>query len=157
MKTTSQPFNLSGSLCFSKSMLAIALCRLCWLCSAFQSGYAGSATWSMNPTSNDWNTAANWRPPTVPNGSADIATFGVSSTTDLEISSAVSLDSAVFATGGSAYQITINPDMRLDFSGAGAINNSGQTQTFVLSQIPPFDSSILTFGNSATAGNLVTY
>ena len=32
-----------------------------------QLGHARSATWALNPQSNDWNTAANWRPPTVPN------------------------------------------------------------------------------------------
>ena len=28
---------------------------------------AGSATWATNPTSGEWNTAANWVPNTVPN------------------------------------------------------------------------------------------
>jgi hypothetical protein len=27
---------------------------------------AGSATWDQNPTSGDWNAAANWTPQTVP-------------------------------------------------------------------------------------------
>jgi hypothetical protein len=27
---------------------------------------AGSATWNLNPTSGDWNIAANWNPMTVP-------------------------------------------------------------------------------------------
>jgi hypothetical protein len=123
----------------------------------FSTVFAGSATWSMNPSDNDWNTAANWMPPTVPNGSLDTATFEVSSTTDLQISSAVSLDSAVFTPGGSAYQISLNPDVVLNFWGGGAINNSGQTQTFVLLHSGFFDSSTVIFRNSATAGNLVTY
>ena len=42
-------------------------------------GYAGSATWNLNPASGDWNTAANWTPATVPNDESDVATFGVSS------------------------------------------------------------------------------
>ena len=29
-----------------------------------------------NPSSGDWNTAANWTPTTVPNGPSDIAMFG---------------------------------------------------------------------------------
>ena len=37
--------------------------------------YAGSATWNLNPTSSDWNTATNWTPATVPNGPTDVATF----------------------------------------------------------------------------------
>ena len=35
----------------------------------------------MNPVNNRWNKAANWTPATVPNGDADIATFGVSNMT----------------------------------------------------------------------------
>ena len=49
---------------------------------ALNAVYADSATWSLNPISKDWNTAANWMPPTVPNGSADTATFGVSNVLD---------------------------------------------------------------------------
>ena len=30
--------------------------------------HADSATWDLNPTSGDWNTAANWMPMAVPNG-----------------------------------------------------------------------------------------
>ena len=41
-----------------------------------QSATAGSATWNLNPTSNDWNTAANWTPMTVPNGPSDEASPG---------------------------------------------------------------------------------
>ena len=47
---------------------------------------ADSATWSMNPISSDWNTAANWTPPTVPNASHDIATFSLSNQTSVSIS-----------------------------------------------------------------------
>ncbi|MDQ3200140.1 MAG: hypothetical protein M3Q46_13330 [Verrucomicrobiota bacterium] len=46
---------------------------------------AGSATWNQNPTSGDWNTAANWMPNTVPNSEADVATFGQSNVTDVTI------------------------------------------------------------------------
>jgi len=40
----------------------------------------------MNPISSDWNTAANWTPPTVPNASHDIATFSLSNQTSVSIS-----------------------------------------------------------------------
>jgi hypothetical protein len=33
--------------------------------------HADSATWNLNPATNDWNTANNWTPATVPNGPAD--------------------------------------------------------------------------------------
>jgi hypothetical protein len=48
--------------------------------------YADSAQWDLNPISGDWNTADNWTPMTVPNGSADIATFALSNTTNVSIS-----------------------------------------------------------------------
>ena len=50
---------------------------------AQQLSLAGSATWSSNPSSGDWNTAANWIPNTVPNGTSDIATFATSNVTDV--------------------------------------------------------------------------
>ncbi|MGH7984031.1 MAG: autotransporter-associated beta strand repeat-containing protein [Candidatus Udaeobacter sp.] len=125
---------------------------------ALNSAYAGSATWNTDPISNDWNTADNWTPATVPNGQEDIATFGVSNTTELQISSTVLLAGAEFTPGASAYQITIDPGIGLTFEGSqGVINNSGQMQTFVLSDIPPSTDSSLSFVNNATAGDLVTY
>jgi hypothetical protein len=30
--------------------------------------FAGSATWDLNPATNNWNAAVNWTPDTVPNG-----------------------------------------------------------------------------------------
>src|SRR6266705_6667197 len=69
---------------------------------------AGSATWSTNPSSGDWNTAANWMPNTVPNGPGDIATFGTSNLTDLSINStSVELDSIVFNSGATPYTISV--------------------------------------------------
>lgn len=41
------------------------------------SAQAGSATWKLNPPNGFWTTATNWSPATVPNGAADVATFGV--------------------------------------------------------------------------------
>ena len=45
--------------------------------------YADSATWNLNPTTGQWNNAGNWTPATVPNGPNDVATFGVSSETNV--------------------------------------------------------------------------
>src|SRR5947208_15938786 len=57
-----------------------------FLLSAASSAFAGSATWNLNPTSGDWNTATNWTPATVPNGPNDTATFDVSNITDVFVS-----------------------------------------------------------------------
>ena len=59
---------------------------------ALQVVYADSATWSMNPTTGDWNVAANWTPATVPNGVSDIATFGMSNTTHVSLSAMTDLE-----------------------------------------------------------------
>ena len=48
--------------------------------------HADSATWNLNPTSGDWNTAANWTPMAVPNGPSDTATFALSNVTNISVS-----------------------------------------------------------------------
>src|SRR3954470_19181205 len=68
--------------------------------------YAGSATWNLNPTSGDWNTAANWTPATVPNGASDTATFGTSNTTSVTASTTIVVDSVVFSPGASVFSVT---------------------------------------------------
>ncbi len=47
--------------------------------------FGGSATWDLNPANNDWATAANWTPETVPYGVSDVATFGSSSVTEIAV------------------------------------------------------------------------
>ena len=71
--------------------------------------HADSATWNLNPTSGDWNTAANWTPMTVPNGPADIATFGLSNTTNVSISANTEVNAITFTPTNSGYSVTVNP------------------------------------------------
>jgi hypothetical protein len=61
-------------------------------------GYAISAQWDLDPISGDWNTAANWNPMEVPNGPADIATFGLSNTTDVSISENTRVNGITFTS-----------------------------------------------------------
>ena len=93
---------------------------------------AGSATWNLNPTNGDWNTAANWMPATVPNGLSDIATFEASNTTNISLSSSVTLNGITFEAGASMFTIT-SPSSFAGFliNGVGVTNNSGVEQTFV--------------------------
>ena len=63
---------------------------------------AGNATWNLNPTSGDWNIAANWTPATVPNSKFDTATFGVSNTNNISPSDKTIVDGINFAAGASA-------------------------------------------------------
>ncbi|MGH8093037.1 MAG: beta strand repeat-containing protein [Chthoniobacterales bacterium] len=120
--------------------------------------FAGSATWSMSPTSGDWNTAANWVPATVPNGPSDIATFSASNRATVSLSAGVEIDSIVFGTGASAFTIAAqNSSTTLTLSGTGVVNDSGITQAFVVGSDPSGDQNFLIFRNSATAGALTSY
>jgi autotransporter-associated beta strand protein len=117
---------------------------------------AGSATWNLNPTSADWNTAANWTPATVPDGPLDTATFAVSNTTNLSLSAGTEVNGIVFDPGAVAFTITNNPGVALTISGAGVTNNSGMLQNFA-NLDDTSKGAKLYFTNSATAGESVVY
>ncbi|HEY2714568.1 MAG TPA: autotransporter-associated beta strand repeat-containing protein [Chthoniobacterales bacterium] len=118
---------------------------------------AGSATWSLNPTSNDWNTAANWTPATVPNGPSDTATFASSSQPAVSVTDSVEVNEIVFGPGASAYTIspvsaTRNHTVTLTLSGTGVTNNSGISQNFTVSASGSMIGTI-DFTNTASAGS----
>ena len=118
--------------------------------------YAGSATWSATPLTGDWNTATNWMPPTIPNGPADVATFDVSNTTDISVSTGTEVNSIVFNSGASAFSITVMPGFTLATSGAGIINDSGRQQNFITG-VDDFliggEAGNISFTGTATAGS----
>jgi hypothetical protein len=110
---------------------------------------AGSATWTNNPSSGDWNDAVNWTPKTVPNGTSDIATFGMSNVTDvINTDGIVSLDRLMFNPG--APQYTINAFYNMALYGTGIVNNPGTMQSFV-----PVGAFF--FNNGATAGSMTNF
>ncbi|HEY2714577.1 MAG TPA: autotransporter-associated beta strand repeat-containing protein [Chthoniobacterales bacterium] len=113
---------------------------------------AGSATWNLNPTSNDWNTAANWTPATVPNGPSDTATFGLSNITGVGISAATEVNTIAFGAGASPFTIGINAPAVLTIDAGGVVNNSGVTQNFVVAA-----GSQLIMQGSAGSADQVTY
>jgi autotransporter-associated beta strand protein len=95
----------------------------------FSTLFAGSATWDVNPINNDWNTAPNWVPRTVPNSPADTATFSTSNVSNPVIRSSVEINSIVF--NGDFTQFTImagdaasQHTATLTLSGAGVMNTS---------------------------------
>jgi hypothetical protein len=117
--------------------------------------YANSATWSLNPTSSDWNTAANWTPPTVPNAPQDVASFSLSNQTNVSISAVIRVDSIVFDPDASAYAFTLGQPNILHVQGhAGIMNNSRRVQSFVntASCDSAFPGGIYFHGN-ASAGS----
>jgi hypothetical protein len=99
--------------------------------------YATSAQWDLDPISGDWNTAANWTPNEVPNGPTDIATFGLSNTTDLSISANTEVNAIVFSSAATNPYAIGATNFTLTISGVGIVNNSGTTQNFVTA---PFTS-----------------
>jgi autotransporter-associated beta strand protein len=128
--------------------------------------FAGSATWNLNPvTDNVWHNAANWTPATVPNSDADTATFGVSNTTTIRVTKyaqgldglVTTLDKLIFAEGASSYSIRVIPagtyGVYLALDGEGVINDSGVMQSLVVAVSGDFRrSASLSFHNTATAG-----
>jgi len=118
------------------------------------STFAGSATWKASPATDDWNTAANWTPPTVPNGPLDTATFARSIQTGVFITLDTEVNSIVFNPRASAFTIASEPTGQptLTISGPGVTNNSGILQNFVVN---PRAQITFTFG--ATAGSLTAF
>jgi len=106
-------------------------CYLLILVAPYRLGFAGSATWNLNPSSDDWHAAANWTPATVPDNEEDTATFGVSHQKEITLFNFVVLDGINFEPGASPYTIRAGSDGdTLYLFGAGVINNSGVLQTF---------------------------
>ena len=118
---------------------------------------AGSATWNLNPSSGDWNTAGNWTPATVPNATTDIATFSISNVLGISVSAPVEVDSVNFSSGGSGFTITAQPNETLTLSGAGITNDSGIIQTFVAADDGASAFGTFAFANNATAGSSVQF
>jgi uncharacterized protein (DUF2141 family) len=137
----------------NKLSLAVIRCSLMFLLPA--GAYAVSAQWDLDPISGDWNTAANWTPMGIPNGPADIATFGLSHTTDVSISANTEVNSIIFTPAATnSYTITASAGLKLTISGVGIVNNSGIAQNFVAASSPGFANALrLVFKNSATAGS----
>ncbi len=135
----------------------LAAATILFLLAAASNALAGSATWNLNPTNGDWDTAANWTPATVPNGPADTATFGVSNTSAVSLSAATEVRTIVFNSGASPFTITAGPAFALNISntinGIGIINHSGLTQTFVSAA----GGGSVHFMNGANAGDQNTF
>src|SRR6266550_4510595 len=117
------------------------------------STFAGSATWKASPATNDWNTASNWTPRTVPNGPADTATFVRSNQTDVLVTADIEVNSIVFNPRASAFTIDFPLQATLTITGVGITNNSGIVQNFA----PSSGNTFITFLNSATAGSLTAF
>ncbi len=100
---------------------------------------AQDATWLLDPTSDDFKTAANWTPATVPSGTAF---FGTSDTTALTFSTGGAAGGWTFNAGASAY--TFANSQAYTFTGAGIVINGGSASIT--------NTDDLTFLGASTAG-----
>ena len=103
-------------------------------------------TWSLTPTSGDWDTPANWDPDGVPDYNEQ-AVFGASSVTNITSSTFKILRSVQFEAGAGQY--IINASASIDLDDEGVFNDSGITQIF--------NGGSFGFGKGTTAGDLVIY
>ena len=137
----------------SKLLLLAVFFSGAFLFLANSTAQAGSATWNLNPGSNNWNTATNWTPATVPNGLSDVATFQASNVTSVSLSSGVTLNGIDFQAGASAFTITSRSSFAsFLINGFGVRNDSGVEQTFV-ADVQGHDQGEISFAGSATAHN----
>jgi len=103
--------------------------------------HAGSATWNVNPATNDWNTATNWTPITIPNGPDDTATFGNTSVPNVVIHSDVEVNGVVFTDQAVSYTITAGDAstgnvVNFTISGLGIVNNAPFPQSQIIEAAP---------------------
>jgi len=135
---------IPSHLCLCSPAYFLAAAILMLLLPPAGTAFGSSATWNLNPTNGDWNTAANWTPMTIPNGPFDTATFATSNRTAVSLSAITEVNGIVFNAGASAFTISTVPTFLLAISGAGITNNSGITQNFV---------GRIDFLNAASAGS----
>ncbi len=101
---------------------------------------AVDATWNLNGTG-DYNTAANWTPATVPDGTA---IFGVSNQNAVSFANSTTVGGWTFNAGASAY--TFTNGQNLEFSGAGIVINGGSAIITTLA------GGTTTFRDTSTGG-----
>src|SRR5437762_9287363 len=111
---------------------------------AATAAFGASATWKTNPGSGKWNTAANWTPPTVANGTAETSAFALSNVRRVSFAADTEVNGIMFNAGASPFTL-INQAPTLTISGTGITNNSGIVQNFTLG------AGQIIFTNSATA------
>jgi autotransporter-associated beta strand protein len=119
--------------------------------------YGQSATWNLNPMTNDWNTAANWTPPNVPDQPGESANFGPSMITGVNLTQSATIDNLVFAADANPYTITLQPATVLALDLAGVINKSGLCQSFFVESAADGIGGLLNINNEASSGTQITF
>ncbi len=128
--------------------LGVLLASALLLSTVSQRSFAGSATWNSAPISNNWNTAENWIPATIPNGPSDIANFGPTILPEVNVASSVEVSGIQFMSGAPSFTISVQGiGINLLITGNGIANSSGNTQSFT-----DGPQSAIFFFNNANAG-----
>src|SRR5436190_8389062 len=122
-----------------------------------QISLAGSATWLSSPQDSAWENPNNWTPGGPPNGPSDIATFGPSSQNQVNVSASVEVNSIVFTSGASSFNIGVSPSQlgvggQLTFSGTGIVDNSSVSQGLAAG-----NGGRIIFKNASTAGHVTIF
>jgi outer membrane autotransporter protein len=104
---------------------------------------AQDATWAG--PGNDWNTATNWSPTTVPTG---VATFAGASPTSITFNAPANVGTLQFDAPGYTFTyLPFAPNLTIDGDGI-QVNAGGGNPTFNITQDAPMN-----FHNNSTAGN----
>lgn len=113
--------------------------------------------WLATPANSNWNSAANWTVGSVPTAT-DIAQFGASATTAIDINQATQVGGLHFSNGAAAFTFNISGGAggpaSLLIGGSGIDNQSGNHPGFVVGGISG-NLGTLQFANSAGAGDAV--
>ncbi len=106
--------------------------------------------WKAAPATNDWSTATNWTPATVPNLTTTTAVFGASTRLDPTVGALDIIDVAGFTFNAAAPAYTLTNNGLTSIWGTGVFNNSAVAQT--LSNATA--SSLLSFFGTSTTANV---
>src|SRR2546426_8444421 len=110
--------NFSALRVRSRVLLLTAAIML-FVLSAQSTTFAGSAMWRKFAPHENWDTARNWTPQTVPNGPTDTATFDKSKKIAPFLSADTEVNGIVFNAGASPFTIIASSSFSLTLSGAG--------------------------------------
>ncbi|MEX0348126.1 MAG: hypothetical protein AB3N15_01790 [Paracoccaceae bacterium] len=114
-----------------------------------------TSRWKANPQSDQWNAAENWDAGQVPDANA---LFDASSRTAISFTadSAAQIEQIEFAETAAAYSFTVRDIAKhpaLTISGAGIVNRSLNTQSFVVASYGTYNQPQLKFTGAATVGD----
>ncbi|HEY3898205.1 MAG TPA: autotransporter-associated beta strand repeat-containing protein [Chthoniobacter sp.] len=139
------------------SILATSVAALTALCLVPQ-GVRGQ-TWVGGTPSNssDWNTATNWNPATIPDGSTATAIFGSSTITAVSLSTDTQVEGINFtADATSPYTITLTSPVTLTIGDGGISNVSNTLQSFETGVDGAGNSATLIFQGTSTTTSTIT-